>query len=460
MKSVTPIRASLALAVITFAAQAPGARASTYELLTGLDAGLYPGGTAFVAPTPGPGFPGTFRDGDRLAGTADITGGTADEIAFLGVGTPFYQPNQFGAASFIFRRGSVPVGGPNVLPLLGIEYLGGPLLDLDGDADNGSRSLIPVSGQTPVALAGSFSQIDFDIDVTGGTATLVDFDATGTNEGGPGIPADTATTIAVIAGTTPLNGKTDPINPAFDTRSGTVTAFAGNGGLTGVYAIESLPFEIWNDTISINSSSAFDLGTFQQFVRTHGWYVRRDAVTGDFPTLAGEGMGGTDWPTTDTSEVGATIGSGGTDFTLAFPGPGGAITDGNAADSFSAGPGGAPLAGDDLGAYFDDVIVPLIPDDSPGFVYLAGAGFGINNSFDPVFADSVGYDLVVIAFARPPAGDIDGDGDVDADDAAKLAAVLLDPVDQASDVLARADLNDDGDVDGDDVQPFMDVLLP
>jgi hypothetical protein len=55
----------------------------------------------------------------------------------------------------------------------------------------------------------------------------------------------------------------------------------------------------------------------------------------------------------------------------------------------------------DLGAYLDAVVVPTIHSFSQSFVYLDSVGFGVNNSFDPTFTDTVGYDVVLIAQAVP-----------------------------------------------------------
>src|SRR6185295_11583475 len=126
---------------------------------------------------------GSFADGDRLAGTSD-TGAT---VVYQGNGTPMYQPNHVGAMSFLFRRGSVPIPGFGELPLMGIDFLGGPLLDLDGDNSNGVRSLVPVAGNPmPVEIPGSNSHVLMSFNFAVGTATLTSIDATGTNEGGPG----------------------------------------------------------------------------------------------------------------------------------------------------------------------------------------------------------------------------------------------------------------------------------
>ena len=44
---------------------------------------------------------------------------------------------------------------------------------------------------------------------------------------------------------------------------------------------------------------------------------------------------------------------------------------------------------------------PAINPLSESFVFLESAGFGMNNSFDPVFHDSVGYDVVIVAQSTP-----------------------------------------------------------
>src|SRR5262245_33564655 len=110
------------------------AQAADFRLLSGVDVRKYPGVARTVAPSPGPGLNGNFADGDRLAGTSD-TGAT---VVYQGNGTPLYDPNHIGAMSFLFRRGSVPIPGFGELPLMGIDFLGGPLLDLDGNNANGA----------------------------------------------------------------------------------------------------------------------------------------------------------------------------------------------------------------------------------------------------------------------------------------------------------------------------------
>src|SRR5262249_5909582 len=146
----------------------------------------YPGTTRAVFPSPGPALaPGSFSDGDRLAGTPDVGG----VVNWQGSGTPLYTPNQFGSLSFLYRRGSLTLnaGGLKALPIMGIEFLGGPQLDLDGNLGNGTRSLTPVVGQTPIAIPGSTSTIGLSLNRAGGTIGLTGLDATGTNEGSQGL---------------------------------------------------------------------------------------------------------------------------------------------------------------------------------------------------------------------------------------------------------------------------------
>ena len=367
-----------------------------FQLLTGVDARHSPGTARSVFASPGPTLaPGQFADGDRLAGTSD-TGAT---VNWLGSGTPQYLPNQFGSLSFLYRRGSLTInaGGLRALPIMAIEYLGGPQLDLDGDLNNGSRSLTPVSGQTPVAIPGSASTLGLNINHAGGSIGLTGFDATGTNEGSQGLSPLNGVTVNTLAGTTPNGGQSGPINPSVDTRTGSLTPFAGSGGtLTGVSQIQNLGYELWQDSTDTASSTASTLGTWQYLGGLRGWLIERDA-NGNFPTLAGQGLGSTLWP-----QVSAV--PGGT-FNTTLPGaPTTSITGGTALDGFAAaGNGGLALAafGGDLGAYLDAVVVPLIDPNSNSFVYLESAGFGISNSPDPVFGDSVGYDAVLIAQSPP-----------------------------------------------------------
>jgi hypothetical protein len=80
------------------------------------------------------------------------------------------------------------------------------------------------------------------------------------------------------------------------------------------------------------------------------------------------------------------------------------IAGGTAGDLFSApNNGGLPLAdfGADLGAYLDAVVLPAVDPLSQRVVFLESAGFGMNNSFDPVFGDTNGYDMVLVAQSTP-----------------------------------------------------------
>lgn len=430
------------------------ASAAPFELLTGVDAGKYPGTARLVVPIPGGGFPNYFMDGDRLAGSADV----GPTITWQGAGTPLRQPNDVGAMSFIFRRGTIPAGPGNVIPFMGIEALGGALIDMDGDAENAGRSLIPVSGQTPVDLPGTFSHIDFAVDLNGGTITLTDFEATGTNEGGPGASPAVGLTVNSIAGTTPTGGKTAGIN-GHDTRVGTLTAFAGTDlSLTTVFRIDDLKFEFWNDASDPGSSSPNQLGTIQQFVNARGWLVYRDPTTGQFPTLTGKGLGSTRWGVLATSVASSATGSV-HNTAVTLQGPTATITAGNVRDSYSVAPAGVAFAGGDLGAYLDTVVAPRVSAQSAAYVFIESAGFGTNNSFDPVFTDTISYDLVLVAQERAAAGDINADGVVNGVDRALFVDILLNPNSHAADQRFRADVNGDGDVDGQDIAAFLAVTL-
>jgi hypothetical protein len=188
--------ATLAVAVAAGAPSAPAA-AEEFRLLTGVNAGLYPAPSRSVAPLPGSTFslPGTFYDGQRLGGLPSA----GPAVTWQGAGTPLYPPNHVGAMSFFFRRGSIPLFANHVIPFMGIDFLGGPLLDLDGDLGNGSRALTPVIGRTPVEIPGSSSHVDLTFDFAGGTATLTAVDMTGTNEGGPGVNPGASTTLSMLA---------------------------------------------------------------------------------------------------------------------------------------------------------------------------------------------------------------------------------------------------------------------
>jgi len=447
--------ARFTLATALAAGFAFGALADQLDLLTGVDAGLYPGAGRTVLASPGPSNPATFYDGDRLAGTPSV----GPAVPFVGSGTPMYDPNEFGSLSMLFRRGTIPpFFGPNYTPLMGIEFLGGPLLDLDGDLNNSVRSLIPVEDATPVEIPGTSSFIELDFDTTGGTVTLVDFDATGNNEGGPGVDASTATILVTIAGTGPEGQKTGSINPGIDTRSGTLTAFTGSSGtLAGVYAIEDLGYELWEDTISLSSGSADVLGTMQFLGTFQGWLIEKDPNTGAFPTLTGEGLGGTRWPDVDTSEVGNSFNT-----ANGLAGGTATIANGVPADNYSvAGNGGVALTdfGGDLGAYLDSVVLPLVPAWAARVVYLESAGFGINNSGDPIFTDTIDWDAGIVAGGGCFGGDANCDGLVNNADIPAFVLALSSPQDWAAqydcDFVCANDVDEDGSVNNADIPAFI-----
>lgn len=374
-------------------ALASTAGADTFQLLTGVDASRAPGTNRTVFATPGPGIPSSFNDGDRLAGSAD----TGPAVSWLGLGAPLYTPNQFGALSFMFRRGSVVVPAPGnpTVPVMAIDWLGGPRLDLDGNAA-APRSLVPVTGQPAVPIPGSTSTLSLGINHAGGAVSLLGLDATSTNIGNTGLAAGNGVTVNVLAGTSTAGAPGAAINPAVDSRSGGLTSFGGSSGtLTSVYRISNLGYEIWQDPIEPTSSTASQLGTFQYLGGMRGWLIERDG-SGNFPTLAGQGLGSTLWPTVAAVP-------GGTFNSAIIPGPA-AILAGTPQDNFTvAGNGGTALAGfgGDLGAYLDSVVVPLIDPQAASFVYLESAGFGFNNGPDPVFGETVGYDVVLIAQSAP-----------------------------------------------------------
>lgn len=365
-----------------------GASAENYYLLTGVNAGMTPGVSRPVFPSGPPVVvPGSFFDGDRLAGTA----GTAP-APYLGTGTPLLSPNQYGSLSFMFRRGSIPLGAAGNQPLLSIDYLGGPLLDLDGDLNNNARSLVPVANQTPVEIPGSSSFLTLNVDTAGGTIGLTNFDATATNQGFAGFGPDITLTVNTLAGTQPDGTLGNPINPSIDTRQGALSLHA-----PGIWRVNNLGYELWHDSIDPTSTTASTLGTFQYLGKLRGWVIERDG-NGNFPTLAGQGLGTTLWPQVDTSQVGNSFAQ-----SSGMP-PFVSITSGPAADQFTApNNGGLPLTdfGGDLGTYLDQVVLPLVDPLSQRVVYLESAGFGMNNSFDPVFGDTIGYDVVLIAQSAP-----------------------------------------------------------
>lgn len=113
--------------------------------------------------------------------------------------------------------------------------------------------------------------------------------------------------------------------------------------------------------------------------------------------MNGYGLGSTAWPDVMSPPAGVFNQTTGVPSTVA-------ITDGVPGDVFSAtGNGGLALAdfGGDLGAYLDAVVVPLLDPLSQRFVHLESAGFGMNNSFDPVFGDTNGYGVVLIGQSVP-----------------------------------------------------------
>ncbi len=358
------------------------AGADQFQLVTGVDAGLLPGADRYLTATPGA---PPFNDGDRLAGT--LPAGPA--ATFQGTGTPLINPNQYGALSFAFTRGSIP----SFAPFMSVDFLGGPLIDLDGDTGNGSRSLTPVPGQTPVLMSGTSSYVDLGINAGGGTVTLNYFDASGSNAAAPGISADFAVTVNTLAGTSATGAAGSAINPSIDTRQGTLTPIA-----SGISRIQNLGYEFWQDPISGNASGPDDLGYHQFLGSLNGWLIERDPGTGDFPTLAGL-LGTTAWPAVDTSLVGNTFNSANGTASTAT------IASGLYGDDFTAaGNGGLPLTdfSGDLGAYLDSVVIPNVDPLSQSFVYLESPGFGIANSpTDPIFGDTVGYDMVLVAQSMP-----------------------------------------------------------
>lgn len=436
----------LALGLLSAVVVPPsGAAAERFVLLTGADALHYPGQSRTVVPVPGPGVPGAFFDGDRLAGTSD----TGPVVQYQGINGQdlLFQPNEFGSLSFLFRRGSVPLGPPGVLPFLGIEFLGGPRLDLDGDLGNGVRTLIPVQGQDPALLPGIQSFIELDFDTAGGVVTLANLDSSGSNEGGPGVGPEIATIVVTLAGSQSDGAPGDPVNPAVDTRSGALAPFDGAGGLVGVYRIDALGCELWEDTI-LYSPSTLPLGTLQYLGVARGWMIERDAVSGAFPGLAGQGLGSTLWPLVDASAVGQSFNT--------STGGSAVIAGGLGGDTYTAANNGGLALTDnagDLGAYLDQVVFPLVPANAHRVVYLEWAGWGINNSFDPVFGDTIAYDAVIVAAASCP-GDTDGDGAIAQDDLGVLLAAFGTSAGDPN-FNAGADFNYDGVID----QADLGILL-
>lgn len=372
-------RMTLAVVALATLVCTGSVRADRFELMTGVDAGFAPGSARFVVPQSG--FPGTFYDGDRLAGSGAVTASP-----WVGSGTPLYSPNQYGSLSFMFRRGSVPIGGGQQVPVQAIEYLGGPRLDLDGDLNNGQRGLARPIGATPAEIPGASSFIDLGINRGNNSLSLDGFDATGTNAGGePSLPPAFGVTTNVLAGTQVDASQTGPINPTFDTRSGGLTDIG-----PGITRIDDLGYEFWQDSIAESATPATEkLGAFQYLGSMRGWLIERDG-TGNFPTLTGQ-LGGTIWSAINTADVGATINRSSSGTNL--------ITDGVAGDQYSLSPEGLPTG--DLGAYLDSVVIPLLDPSAQSFVYLEASGIGTNNSLDPVFKPTNGYDVVLIGQTIP-----------------------------------------------------------
>jgi len=445
------------------------ALADRYYLLVGADARHYPGQERFLTgPT---GTPGPIYDGDRLAGTSDV----GPLVPYVGSpGTqPLYDPNYLGSLSMLYRRGTIPFAGG--VPILGIEFLGGPLLDLDGELANGVRRLTPVDPNDPnappddpVEIPDTNSFIELVPDFADLTISLADFDATGTNEGAPNFGPDICTILVTIAGTTAYGEKTGPINPGIDTRLGALTPFAGNSGtLAGVYRITGLGFEVWEDSIDPFTSSPSVLGTMQFLGTWQGWLVRRDPLSGQYPALAGEGLGSTAWPLVDTAHIGQTYNT-----ANGLAGGSATILNGAGGDLYTApGNGGLPLTdyGGDLGAYLDAQVVPRLAPGDDNFVYLESAGFGINNSFDPVFSDTVGWDVAIIAATSCGgfvAGDVNCDGQVDFADINPFVAALSAgesawqqfTMSEDCTFVCVNDISRDGVVDFGDINPFVALL--
>lgn len=430
--------------------------AEQYELLTGVNAQHYPGPPRYISDPP---FVPIY-DGDRLAGTAD----DGPVAAYQGTGTPMFQPNQFGSLSFMWRRGHIPF---STFAFLGIEFLGGPLLDLDGDLNNGVRRLVPTSPGPAVTIPGTTSFIALEVNPVQGAISLLDFDATGCNEGGPGISPEIATIVVTIAGTDPNGLKTGAINPGIDTRTGTLVPVGVEGvPVSGIYAVQNLGFELWEDTLAMSGS--FDvLGTMQFLGTLNGYLVERNPLTGQFPVLAGLNLGSSGWPAVNTAAVGQTYMT-----ANGLAGGSALIYNGVSGDDYTAaGNGGVALAdfGGDLGAYLDAVVVPTLPGTATRFVYLTSAGFGINNSNDPVFLDTVGYDVTLIAAntgceGNKP-GDVNCDGHVTFADIDPFVSALGGPAAWYNVVgatsckyLCVADVNGDGAVTFKDIDPFVATL--
>jgi hypothetical protein len=449
------------VAAILIAGVFSAAGGDNFYLLTGVDVQKYPGSARYL-----PGGPPVFPvyDGDRLAGTADV----GPTVVYNGEPGNLYQPNHLGSLSFLWRRGTVPGG----LPFLGIEFLGGPLLDLDGNLGNGSRSLIPpdpdVELVTPVEIPGSDSFAQFVTDRVAGTIQFIDADITGTNESAAGQRPGISTILVTIAGTQPDGAKLPGPNPTLDTRIGTLTPFTGTGGsLIGVYRIDDLGYELWEDPVDPYSGNRAVLGGMQFLGKFRGWLLIRNPVTGAFDALTGQGLGSTVWPAVDANSVGRVVNT-----ANGLAGGSATIRIGHTGQDFTlAGNGGLVLTdySGDIGAYFDNVVIPLLAPHEDRVIYLEAAGFGVNNSGDPVFIDTIGYDATIIAAASvcglQRGGDLDCDGDVDFFDIDPLVAALggeaawqaTNPNPGCS-YLCVADLDANGIVDFFDIDPFVAAL--
>jgi hypothetical protein len=152
---------------------------------------------------------------------------------------------------------------------------------------------------------------------------------------------------------------------------------------------------LWEDAIDPFVGSPDVLGSMQFLGALRGWLVVRNPSSGQFPTLAGQGLGSTLWPAVNTASIGQTYNT-----ANGLAGGTALIHNGAGGDTYTAANnGGLALAdlGGDLGAYLDTQVVPRLPITTTRFVYLESAGFGINNSADPVFTDTVGYDAVIVA---------------------------------------------------------------
>ncbi|MEM7245331.1 MAG: hypothetical protein AAF533_08300 [Acidobacteriota bacterium] len=332
-----------------------------------------------------PGPSDVYR-GDRLTGTDDDLA-PADEAPAQ---ETILLPNEFGSFSFAISPllpqpfADMPFinFGPSAV---GVGYLGGPRLDLDGDAAP-PRSFVPVLDEmgdavTPAILPGIGSYLtlslgDSDVEV-------VEMDITRTSDVGL---QDFGVGVGVLGD---------------DRAAGSLSSTAFGQRIDGLF------FEWYEDDISANASGAAWLGAFQRFGNYDGWIIERDG-SGDFPTLAGLGLSSR-FPDANPGDVGTVAARvpeslfgpvaviEGLEFVVPpVPVP-------------PATPRGADLAGlgGDFGLYIDTVVAPAVPDDCDYILVLQSVGYGINNTFDPVFGSTIGYDDVFFA-AGKNAGSISG----------------------------------------------------